>query len=314
MKKTIPILLMAAVVLVAGCDQKKGTLPAPSTGNGANASEPSGDRGGSKAAADALVTVNGQPVGRQTFAAMLAEWNTRSPGSVSSPQVQAALLNEMVNFVILSQEAEKQGLQNSERVEAALDWARTKTLAQAMLNKQLGGDAIDESELRQAYEEKYPAAGTKEYKARHILVETEDEAKALITQLGEGADFAELAKEHSTGPSGSRGGELGWFGPADMVPPFSEAVAAMEKGAVSAEPVETGFGWHVILLEDVRENPRPAFESVKDELMSELRQKRIQEYVGTLREKATIEVNTSSASPQPSAGDATGNRPDEGSE
>ena len=313
MKKTIPILALTALALLAGCDQNKDAAT-PST-SGANAAEPAAQSADEPQAAggDALVTVNGEPVTRQTFAAMLAEWNARRPGSVDSPQVQGALLNEMVNFVILSQEAEKRGLDESERVAAALEWARTTTLAQAMLNERLSSDPVEEADLREAYEEKYPAAGTKEYKARHILVETEEEADALIVELGQGADFAELAKEHSTGPSGSRGGDLGWFGPADMVPPFSEAVAAMDKGAVSAEPVETGFGWHVILLEDVRDNPPPPFESVKDELASEMRQQRIQRFVAELREQANIEANAAAGVSQDAAAGTPADEPEEGS-
>ena len=311
MKKTIPILLLSALVLTAGCEQSQDQATTTAA-NGANAAqsvaEPDAAADAAAENGDTLVTVNGQRVDRKTFAAMLAEWNARSPGSVSSPQVQGALLNKMVNFVILSQEAERQDLDESERVRAALEWMRVKTLAQAMLNEHLSESPVDEDALRAAYEEKYPAAGAREYKARHILVETEDEARTLIVELEGGADFAELAREHSTGPSASRGGDLGWFGPADMVPPFSEAVEEMEKGAVSADPVETGFGWHVILLEDVRETPPPPFEAVEDELRSELRQERIQDYVRELREDADIQVE--SASQGAAGGDAAGTRAD----
>ena len=129
----------------------------------------------------------------------------------------------------------------------------------------------------------------KEYKARHILVKTEDEAKAVVKQLDDGSDFAKLAKEKSTGPSGKTGGDLGWFRPQQMVPPFSDAVAAMKKNTYTKKPVKTQFGWHVIKLEDLRDVQPPKFEDIKDQVKTIVQTKRVQKYVKSLRDKAKID-------------------------
>lgn len=132
------------------------------------------------------------------------------------------------------------------------------------------GKGIDEAALQAAYDEQYPAdTDEMEYRASHILVETEEEARALIAELTGGADFAELARENSTGPSATVGGDLGWFGAGDMVGEFFDAVAALEPGEVSA-PVQTQFGWHVVKLAETRKRERPDFETVRPELEDQL--------------------------------------------
>ena len=145
------------------------------------------------------------------------------------------------------------------------------------------------TELQAAYEEQYPEeAGEMEYRASHILVETEEEAQALVTELEDGGDFAALARENSTGPSASAGGDLGWFGEGDMVEPFFEAVAALETGGVS-DPVQTQFGWHVITLAETREKERPAFDTVRDELENQVREQMLAAHVEKLSENAKID-------------------------
>ncbi|MEM9601172.1 MAG: peptidylprolyl isomerase, partial [Pseudomonadota bacterium] len=145
-----------------------------------------------------------------------------------------------------------------------------------------------EAELQALYDSEYPAdMDAKEYRASHILVETEDEAVKLITSLASGADFAELAQEFSTGPSGESGGDLGWFAEGDMVEPFFNAVVALAPGEVSA-PVQTQFGWHVVRLAETRQQERPALETVQPELEDMFRQNRVQSVVTALREKADI--------------------------
>jgi len=127
----------------------------------------------------------------------------------------------------------------------------------------------------------------KEYNAAHILVETQDEATALVEQLSNGADFAELAKEKSTGPSGPNGGDLGWFGTGAMVAPFEEAVVALSVGEVS-QPVETQFGWHVILLKQDRIASAPSLDEVRADLSQRLQREAVDSYVADLLEGADI--------------------------
>ena len=153
-------------------------------------------------------------------------------------------------------------------------------------------DAVTDEALKAAYEETYGSAEPeKEFNASHILVATEDEAKALVEALNGGADFAELAKEKSTGPSGPRGGNLGWFGTGAMVPPFEEAVLALEVGAVSA-PVQTQFGWHVITLNETRLKNAPALQEVRGELTDKVQREALEARIEELQGDAEITRKT----------------------
>ena len=148
---------------------------------------------------------------------------------------------------------------------------------------------VSDEELQAAYDAQYSDAEPEpEFNASHILVETKDEADAIKAELDGGADFAELAKEKSTGPSGPGGGSLGWFGPGMMVPEFEEAVAGMEAGGVS-EPVETQFGWHVIKLNETRTGEAPVLEDVREELETQVRQTKVQEAIESLTEAAEVD-------------------------
>ena len=153
-------------------------------------------------------------------------------------------------------------------------------------------DAVTEEALKAAYEEEFGSVEPEtEYNASHILVATEDEANALVETLEGGADFAELAKEKSTGPSGPRGGDLGWFGTGAMVAPFEEAVLALEVGAVSA-PVQTQFGWHVIKLNETRLKDAPALEEVRGSLTDRVQRKALDAQIDVLQGEADISRKT----------------------
>jgi len=147
---------------------------------------------------------------------------------------------------------------------------------------------VTDEAIKAEYEKMVSGPGGTEYKARHILVKTEGEAKTVIEKLKKGEKFEELAKTYSTGPSKTKGGDLGWFSPNQMVPPFSAAVVALKKGEYTTTPVKTQFGWHVILLEDSRKKTPPAFESVKARIRSSLQMQEIQKHIEELRKNATI--------------------------
>lgn len=154
----------------------------------------------------------------------------------------------------------------------------------------LANEGVTDEMLQAAYESKYASAEpVKEFNASHILVETEDEAKALVVELEGGADFAELAKEKSTGPSGPSGGELGWFGPGMMVVEFETAAAQMEVGDISP-PVQTQFGWHVLIMNDIRVQSAPALDEVRAEITNELQQKIVADALAALMEGADIKT------------------------
>ncbi|NOC84625.1 peptidylprolyl isomerase [Ruegeria sp. HKCCD6428] len=153
----------------------------------------------------------------------------------------------------------------------------------------LTNDVVTEEAIRAAYDARFnDFAGEDEFDASHILVESEEEAKALKTQLDDGVDFAELARENSTGPSGPNGGALGWFGKGQMVPEFEAAVIALEKGQVSA-PVQTQFGWHLVKLNDKRKTEAPELDAVRDELAQTIQQDAIQARIDELTQQAQIE-------------------------
>lgn len=175
----------------------------------------------------------------------------------------------------------------STRLQLGLQNERRAFIANSVLLAAARAASTDEA-VTAAYEARYADAETEqEYNAAHILVATEDEAKELIAELESGADFAELAKAKSTGPSGPNGGDLGWFGKGMMVPPFEAAVLALEPGGISA-PVQTQFGWHVVTLKEVRAKAAPSLESVREELVNEIEQAAVAATIEELTNASTI--------------------------
>jgi len=150
---------------------------------------------------------------------------------------------------------------------------------------------VTDDELKEAYEQVKKQAARTEYKARHILVKDEAEAKQIIKELDKKADFAELAKKHSLGPTGKNGGELDWFDDSQMVKPFSDAVATMKPGTHSKEPVQTQFGWHVIELQETRTAEPPSFEDAKPQLTALVQRQKLGKELNELRDKAMVELN-----------------------
>lgn len=262
---------------------------------------------------EVVAQVNGEDISSQQFAIFFQDLSKRQPNMQQNPQqAQSIAFSELLRVYILAQEAEKQALNERKDVQDALMVQKKQFLARMAMLNFLNEYKVDEAELQKAYEEKLADSPKQEYKARHILVESEDDAKAVIVELDGGADFAELAKEKSTGPSGPRGGDLGWFGSKQMVAPFAEATAAMDKGSYSKEPVQTQFGWHVILLEDTREPEPPSLDSVRDQLETQLKQQALRDYVAGLVDGAEIEVNEKYASkPTPAAAEESDEGGDE---
>lgn len=206
-------------------------------------------------------------------------------------------VEELVNLEILRQAAVKAGKDKDNATRAAMSRAATDALANALVQEQIEAD-IPDADLQAEYDEQVAQvqaeiADKKEYNASHILLETEEEAKAVIEALKYGADFAETAKEKSTGPSAPNGGELNWATPDSYVPEFSAAMEALEVGAITEAPVKTQFGFHVIKLNETRaaEGPAiPEFEQVKPQIRNVLLQKRMKEYMDGLRDAATVEI------------------------
>jgi peptidyl-prolyl cis-trans isomerase C len=236
-----------------------------------------------------IATINGQEIPLDMFRLYYAD-RIRLANAQNTPEFQNRAFNEFVNIVVTAQDAQDQELDKKPGFDNALELQRLQLLSRLGIQNAAQTAQPSEEDLKKAYEEQFKQKRT-EYKARHILVKEQDEAKKLIAELGGGADFTELAKTHSLGPTGKTGGDLGWFDSSQMVKPFTEAVAAMQAGEHSKEPVQTQFGWHVILLEEVRESEPPALEEVKTELTASLQRDTLGAYVSGLREKADLKLN-----------------------
>lgn len=236
-----------------------------------------------------LVKVDGTPINEMHFLFFRAQKG--QDANNNDPNAQMAILNELINTAIVANEAKALKLDQRPEIQSAVDIARMTILAEAVFQDYLKKHPVSDEMIKTAYTERYAKKTGKEYKARHILLESEDDAKAVIKALDGGADFASLAKEKSTGPSGPSGGDLGWFSPKQMVKPFADATIALKKGGYTKTPVKTQFGWHVILLEDKRDVQPPKLEEVKEDLRQELSRASVIKYLNELRGKAKVEFN-----------------------
>ncbi|MEM8631862.1 MAG: peptidylprolyl isomerase [Pseudomonadota bacterium] len=233
--------------------------------------------------ADTVVaTVNGTDI---TLGHMIV---ARSQLPEQYQQLAPDVLFEGLLEQLIQQEALESTMEElPKRIELALENDRRALLAGEALARGIA-EADTEEALQAAYDARFAnVEPQKEYNASHILVDTEEEAQAVLETLRGGADFAETAREKSTGPSGPNGGELGWFGTGRMVPEFETAVVALEVGALS-EPVQTQFGWHVIILNDAREMEPPALEQVRGELEQQVQRDAADAYITELVDAATV--------------------------
>jgi len=204
------------------------------------------------------------------------------------PQKRDYLINYLSDVVVLSQAAEKQGLADRPDVKRRLAFDRSRLLMEALL-QDTGKAALSEEAERQVYNDAVKQmTNEEEVHARHILVPTEDEAKAVLAQLKAGADFATLAKEKSKDPGGAEGGDLGYFTKEQMVPEFAAVAFKLDKGQIS-DPVKTQFGWHIIKVEDKRIKPTPTFEQVKGQIENYVAHRAQAALVEKLRAGANIE-------------------------
>jgi peptidyl-prolyl cis-trans isomerase C len=240
-------------------------------------------------AADTVATVNGKPI-KSSWVDYITK-DAVAHGQKSSDNMRAAIINELVGSELAYQEAVKQGLDKNPDVLANQELTNRKVIVNAYLQDFMKKNPVTDADTKAAYEDYKKELGDKEYNARHILVKTEAEAKDIIAQLGKGGDFAKIAKEKSLDPgSKDKGGDLGWFSPAGMVKPFSDAVVGLKKNAVTDAPVQTQFGWHVIKLIDSRAAQVPSYEKVKDGLERNLQQRKLEKMMLGLKDKAKIEV------------------------
>ena len=231
-----------------------------------------------------VATVNGEEI-KMGHVVLVYDTLPQQYKSLPAEQVFQGIVEQIIQQTVLAQAAANP---NSKYIEFAVDNERRILTASQMIDE-ITTEATSEDKLHAYYDATYQSADLgREYNASHILVESEEEAKDLIFKLSDGADFAALAQEFSTGPSGPNGGALGWFGQGRMVAPFEQAVMSLTVGEVSPLPVQTQFGWHVIILNDMRAVQAPAFEEVSGEIAAELQRVAIEERVKVMVDGAAV--------------------------
>jgi peptidyl-prolyl cis-trans isomerase C len=207
-------------------------------------------------------------------------------GQKDTPELRNTLKEKLNTLVLLSGEAKKEGLDKTADVKTQIDVSSQNVLANAYITDWVKKNPVPEADLRKEYDRIKSQIGDKEYKVRHILVKTEDEAKEIITELQKGAKFDELAKARSEDPgSKDKGGDLDWNAPANFVKPFGDAMKATPKGKFTPQPIQTQFGWHVIEVDDIRDAKVPTFEEVKGQLEERMKQEWVQRHIAELRAK-----------------------------
>ena len=243
---------------------------------------------GAPALAQNIAIVNGKPVPSARVEA-LAQQVARS-GRPVTPDMQGQLKEEVIAREVFSQAAQAMGLDATDDFKAQMEQVKQSILIRELFAAYQAKNPVSDADLKAEYDRYVAMNAGKEYKARHILVGKEDQAKALLTQLKKGAKFEDLAKKSSKDPgSAVKGGELDWANPASYVKEFSDALAALGKGKTTEVPVKSQFGFHIIRLDDVREANMPKFDEVKPQISQHLTQQNLAKYQEELRSKAKIE-------------------------
>lgn len=235
-----------------------------------------------------LAVVNGKPVPSSRVEALKQQ--VERSGRPVTPEILAQIKEELIAREIFMQEARKRGLDASEDYKAQLELARQSLLIRELFANFQKKNPVTDAEIKAEYDKFVSANGGKEYRARHILVEKEEEAKALIAELKKGGKFEELAKKASKDPgSGANGGDLDWANAASYVPEFSNAMVKLDKGQMTDAPVKSQFGFHIIRVDDVREAQLPKLDEVKPQITQQLTQSKLGKFQEDLRAKAKVQ-------------------------
>ena len=289
MLRSIAAALLAAPILVCAQDANK-DAPQPAAKQDAPkpAAKPAAKAAAKAGAKEPVAVVNGVAVPQSRMEFMMEQ--QRGRGAPDNQQSRTMMREELVNREVVAQEAQKSGLAKSSEVQMQMDIARQEILVGAYLRDWAKKHPVSDAEIQQEYDKARAQTGDKEYRARHILVENEDQAKAIITDLNKGAKFDELAKKSSKDAgSKDRGGDLDWNVPSAFDKQFSDAMVKLDKGKYTAAPVQTRFGYHVIQLDDVRQVRFPGIEEVKGRIQQQIQQHKVDELVRGLRAKAKVE-------------------------
>ena len=242
---------------------------------------------GEKGGPARVATVNGKPIPKSRVDSIVRQQAGR--GVQDNDQLRKAVVERLVNFELVVQDAERKGLTRNTELQTQLDIARQQVIFNAYIEDYFKAHPIKDDALRAEYTKVRSQRGDKEFKARHILVEKESEAKEILEKLGKGEKFEDLAKVSRDPGSKDKGGELDWASPGTFVKPFADALSKLEKGKTSDTPVQSQFGYHIIRLDDVRSAPFPSFEQAKGQIQQYIQEQELQKVFSDLRAKAKIE-------------------------
>jgi peptidyl-prolyl cis-trans isomerase C len=274
MKAGIPALVSSLSIIAAACTQQS---PPPDVNEALGAGQ--------------VATVDGEPIPESVFR-LYAMTRMNKDADQLTPDERQAVIEDLVGFKVLAEEAEERGLLAERRVAAELELQRWQLIARASALRYLEENPATDAELQELYDENLPRLAATQYKARHILVETRDEAAAVIAELDAGKDFVAAAEERASGPTGPNGGDLGWLTEESFVQTFGEGVRTMNVGSYSSEPIQTDFGFHILLLEDTRAQDPPALDAIRTELANAVDRRKIDAYVKSLRDQAAVEIES----------------------
>ncbi|MGL4807888.1 MAG: peptidylprolyl isomerase, partial [Giesbergeria sp.] len=235
-----------------------------------------------------LAVVNGKAIPKERVE-QLKQQVERS-GRKVTPEMEGQIKEEIIAREIFMQEAQRRGLEASPDYKSQMELARQTILIRELFTDEQKKNPVTDAEIQAEYDKFVAANSGKEYKASHILVEKEEEAKAILASLKKGGKFEDIAKKQSKDPgSGAQGGSLDWANPGSYVPEFTEAMVKLEKGKTTLAPVKSQFGWHIIRLDDVREAQLPKLDEVKPQISQQLQQQKMGKFQEELRTKAKVE-------------------------
>lgn len=249
-----------------------------------------------------VATVDGQSIGRDLYE-FYVKSVTGKASSELTPEQRNQALDNLTRAHVIAAQAHKEGLATQTDTAALIELQRLNILQQALSEKYLKDKQPTEKELRAEYETQVAAMPRQEYRARHILVATEQFADKLVRELKRGAKFEDVARRESMDGSKENGGDLGWFTPDRMVKPFADAVVALKPGEFTQTPIQTPYGWHIIRLEETRELEPPTYDSVKQRLEQVILARKFRDYVDGLMKTAKVD-NRLEPAPAPAAGDS----------
>jgi peptidyl-prolyl cis-trans isomerase C len=292
----IPAIALASSLFAAPVFAQT-TAPAPAAPASATSPAPAAP---APSADPILATVNGTPIHMSDVQAAGNELPAQMQ-QLPPDQLFPLLVNQLIDRQALLVAAQTEGLQNDAKIQAAMQAAANEKLENAYVQQQIAPDITDAA-VQAEYQKNYAGKpGPAQVDARHILVKTQAEAEAIIERLNHGADFSKLAIKDSIDPGAKNGGELGWFSQTEMVPAFANAAFALQPGQYTKTPVQTQFGWHVILCEGKRQSPPPAFADVKDQIRQNLADAAIKATLNNVRAKVKIQLYNPDGTPSGSA-------------